>query len=137
MRLAQEELRLTRQQVELRPQLDVSFNTVAFDILPPNMTAPHEQAAIVFDIINNGRTAAHGVSCEFSVDEPLGPNDPRTGTNYPFQAAYMGPKQTLSYDLRVSVYRHGSATARYTCICDEVGDSEGVIEFEVRNTDHQ
>ncbi len=136
-RVSKRELTLAEEEAKLRPRIEVSFKTVAFHILPPDTTAPYEQAAIVFDITNNGRTAAHGVRCEFSVDEPLGPNDPMTGTNYPFQAQYIGPKQTFSYDVRVSVYGYGSATARYSCICDEVGESEGLVEFEVRNTDRQ
>jgi hypothetical protein len=59
------------------------------------------------------------------------------GENRGFQADYIGPKQTFRHDVRVSIHGYGSATARYSCICDEVGESEGMVEFEVRNTDQQ
>jgi hypothetical protein len=59
------------------------------------------------------------------------------GENHDFQADYIGPKQTFVHDVRVSVHGYGSATARYNCICDEVGESEGVVEFEARHTDPQ
>jgi hypothetical protein len=113
------------------------LNTVAFHDLPPDTLVPHEQAAVVFDITNNGRTAAHGVRCEFRLEGPLGAPDPSMGENLDFEASYTGPKQTIPHTVRVSVYSYGSATARYNCICDEVGESEGVVEFEVRNTDQQ
>jgi hypothetical protein len=54
------------------------------------------------------------------------------GKSDDFRADYIGPKQTIRQDVRASVLGYGSATARYICVCDEVGESEGVIEFEVR-----
>jgi hypothetical protein len=136
-RVSKRGLGLAQQQAELRPHLVASLNTVAFHDLPPDTLVPHEQAAVVFDITNNGRTAAHGVRCEFRLEGPLGAPDPSMGENLDFEASYTGPKQTIPHTVRVSVYSYGSATARYNCICDEVGESEGVVEFEVRNTDQQ
>ena len=135
--VSRRELRLARQQAELRPNLLASLNTVAFHDLPPDTLVPHEQAAVVFDITNNGRTAAHGVRCEFRLEGPLGAPDPTMGENHDFVANYVGPKQTIPHTVTVSVYSYGSATARYCCICDEVGESEGVVEFEVGKTDQQ
>jgi hypothetical protein len=132
-RVSKRELGLAQQQAELRPHLVASLNTVAFHDLPPDTLVPHEQAAVVFDITNNGRTAAHGVRCEFRLEGPLGAPDPSMGENLDFEASYIGPKQTIPHTVRVSVYSYGSATARYSCICDEVGESEGVVEFEVRH----
>ena len=133
----EEQLRLARGQATLRPDLEVSFNTVAFVDLPPDTLVPHEQAAVVFDITNNGRTAAHGVRCTFQLEEPLGAPDPMMGENHDFQANYVGPKQTFRHDVRASVHDYGWTKARYVCICDEVGESGGVVEFEVRNTDRR
>jgi hypothetical protein len=136
-RVSKQELLLTQEEAELRPHLVASLNTVAFHDLPPDTLVPHEQAAVVFDITNNGRTAAHGVRCEFRLGGPLGAPDPTMGVNDDFQANYIGSKQTIPHTVRVSVYSYGSATARYSCICDEVGESEGVVEFEVGKTDQQ
>jgi hypothetical protein len=45
----------------------------------------------------------------------------------------MGPKDTeAAHRVNVSVRTHGPTKAQYRCICDEVGETEGVIEFEVR-----
>jgi hypothetical protein len=134
-RVSKRELRLAQQEAELRPHLVASLNTVAFHALPPVTLVPHEQAAVVFDITNNGRTAAHGVRCAFSLEGPLGAPDPTMGENHDFQANYIGPKQTIPHTVTVSVYSYGAATARYSCICDEVGETDGVIDFEIPEKD--
>jgi hypothetical protein len=58
------------------------------------------------------------------------------GENLDFEAVYIGPKQAHRHDVRASVHDYGWTKARYVCICDEVGE-EGVVEFEVRNTDRR
>jgi len=114
------------------------LHTVVFPTLPPDTLVSYEQAVVVFDITNNGRTAAHRVRCGFRLGKPLEGPALVMGKNDNFRADYIGPKQTFRHDVRVSVLGYGSATARYSCICDEVGESEGVIEFEVRkSTDQQ
>jgi hypothetical protein len=136
-KLDEEQLRLAREQATLRPDLEVSFRTVAFPDLPPDTVVPHEQAVVGFNITNTGKTAAHGVRCTFQLEEPLGAPDPMMGENYDFQADYIGPKQPFPHEVRASVHDYGWTKARYVCTCDEVGESEGVVEFEVRNTNRR
>jgi hypothetical protein len=133
----EEQLRLAREQATLRPDLEVFFYTVAFHKLPPDTLVPHEQASVACNITNNGKAAAHGVHCIYQLEEPLGAHDPMMGEDHDFQANYIGPKQTFRHHVRVSVHDYGWTKARYVCICDEVGESEGVVEFEVRKSNRR
>jgi hypothetical protein len=68
--VSRKQLRLAREQATLRPKIVASFKAVEFHpplniLLPP----PDPQAAIVFDLANNGRSAAHNVRCEFRFEE--------------------------------------------------------------------
>jgi hypothetical protein len=134
-RVSKRQLRLAQEEAELRPQLVASAHALVFHTLQSNTPARYEQAALAFEITNNGRTAAHGVLCVFRLEEPFGEPDPRMGGNSDFQTAYIGPKQTLRHEVLVSVRGYGSTTVRYSCICDEVGETEGVIDFEVFEKD--
>jgi hypothetical protein len=44
----------------------------------------------------------------------------------------LGPSAKVAGQLNVDVLHYGPTEARYTCVCDEVGESEGSVEFEVR-----
>jgi hypothetical protein len=61
------------------------------------------------------------------------PDNGYHGVNADFFRQHMGPKDTeAAHRVNVSVRTHGPTKAQYRCICDEVGETEGVIEFEVR-----
>jgi hypothetical protein len=61
------------------------------------------------------------------------PDNGYHGVKADFFGQHMGPKDTeAAHRVNVSVRTHGPTKAQYRCICDEVGETEGVIEFEVR-----
>jgi hypothetical protein len=95
----------------------------------PGTQYPH--AAIVFDVTNDGRSAAHNVHCEIRLDERHLIPDDMYGTNHPFFTEHLGPSDTKAHQINVAVLAHGPTEAHYRCVCDEVGKSEGSIEFEV------
>jgi hypothetical protein len=53
------------------------------------------------------------------------------GENRDYSAPYMAPKSTKAYAKHAGFRVYGPTEAHYRCVCDEVGDIEGVIEFEV------
>ena len=127
----EERLRLAGDQIEGHPDLVVSFKWVGFHHPPPNPGSPYVQAAIVFRILNNGKRAAHNVHCEIRLDEKrLEPND-RHHKNRDFYTPYMERKATKAYSKNVGIRVYGPTEAHYRCAWDEVGETEGVIEFEV------
>ncbi len=134
--LAEEQLRLAQEQSELRPRLVVSLKEVVFHFRPPDSASPYEQAAVVFNIANTGRSAAHNVRCDFRLEgQHLVPDD-MYGENRDFFAPHMGPTSTLEHAINVSVRVHGWTKAYYRCTCDEVGETTDIIEFQVPKRDH-
>ena len=130
-RLARKQLRLAQEEAELRPELVISLREVVFHYRPENPGSPLVQAGVVFDVANAGRSAAHKVRCEVRLDErDLAPDDMH-GQNHDFSAPHIGPSVSLPHQVNVGVVSHGPTEARYLCVCDEVGKSEGRIEFEV------
>jgi hypothetical protein len=73
-RRGRKELRLVQEQATLRPAKVAYFKRVAFypplsPLLPSDAPSPYPpQVAIAFEIANNGRSAAHNVSCKFHLD---------------------------------------------------------------------
>ena len=131
-RVSEEQLRLAQEETELRPNLVASMREVAFHYLPPDSPVLYEQAAIVLNITNNGRTAAHGVRCEVVFDkEKLEAPYHTFGENNDFAAPYMGPRQALVHGWNVSVREYGTTEVRYLCTCDEVGAAAGIVEVEI------
>jgi hypothetical protein len=130
-RVSRKQLKLAQEEAELRPDLEVSFNDVLFHHRPPNPGSRYVQAAIRFYISNNGRSAAHNVHCEIRLDEERLELDDMHGPNRDYSAPYMGPKSTKAYAKNVGIRVYGPTEAHYRCVCDEVGDIEGAIEFEV------
>ena len=124
-------LRLAGEQIEPRPELVVSFEWVVFHYHPPNPGSQYVQATIVFRITNNGKSAAHNVDCEIRLDEGRFEPDEMHRKNRAFYAPYMEPKATKAYSKNVGIRVYGPTKAHYRCVCDEVGETEGVIEFEV------
>ena len=53
------------------------------------------------------------------------------GQNYPFVWPHLGPSATEPHHINVAVLAHGPTEAHYRCVCDEVGESEGSVRFEV------
>lgn len=84
--VSRKQLRLAQEQAELRPQLVVSFREVAFHYHPPDPGSEYVQVAIVFDIANNGRSAAHNVTCKFRLEEQHLVPDDMHGPNRDFSA---------------------------------------------------
>jgi hypothetical protein len=130
-RLAEEQLKLAQEQAELRPNLAVSFREVIFHYRPPNPGSEYVQAGIVFDIANNGRSAAHNVRCEIRLDEQRLVLDDTHGPNQIFFEPHIGPLSGRVYQRNVAIHAYGLTKAHYRCVCDEVGETEGQIEFEV------
>jgi hypothetical protein len=58
------------------------------------------------------------------------------GKNSPFAKEYMGPSQTDPYQINVGIRAYGPTKAHYSCICDEVGEANGDVEFTVPQQDH-
>jgi len=129
--MSRKQLRLAQEGAELRPKLVISFQTVVYHHRPPNPGSQYEQAAIVFDVTNDGRSAAHNVQCEIRLDERHLIPDDMYGTNHDFFSPHLGPSATEPHQINVGVLSHGSTEASYRCVCDEVGESEGSIEFKV------
>ena len=54
-----------------------------------------------------------------------------TAQNRDFYAPGMEPKTTKVFSKKVGIRSYGPNKAHYRCVCDEVGETEGVIDFEV------
>jgi hypothetical protein len=126
-----ERLRRAWEEVALRPDLVVSFELAVMEYPPPNRGSQYVKAAIVFRITNNGKSAAHNVHCEIRLDEERSEPDDMHRKNRDFYAPDMEPKATKSFSKRVSIRLYGPTKAHYRCVCDEVRETKGVVEFEV------
>lgn len=129
--LVREQLRLAQEEAELRPELVISLRTVVYHSRPRDPGTQYPHAAIVFDVTNDGRSAAHNVHCEVRLDERHLIPDDMYGTNHPFFTEHLGPSDTKAHQINVAVLAHGPTEAHYRCVCDEVGKSEGSVRFEV------
>ena len=130
-RLSMRQLRLAQEEAGLRPRLTVSLRTVVYHYRPPNPGSKYEQAAIVFDVTNDGRSAAHNVSCEVRLDERHLELDDLHGQNRNLFAPHIGPSATVPHAVNVGVLSVGPTVARYRVVCDAVGESEDQVEFEI------
>jgi hypothetical protein len=131
-RMDRKQLRLAQEEVELRPKLSVTLREVVYQNRPKDAGWLHDKAAIVFDLMNDGRSAAHNVHCEIRLDGRHFAPDDMHHSNHPYTNRHLGPSAKVAVQLNVDVLHYGSTEARYTCVCDEVGESEGLVEFEVR-----
>jgi hypothetical protein len=131
-RMAEEQLRLAREEAELRPKLSVSFREIQYQYRPPDADWPHDKGVLVFDLTNDGKSAAHNVTCDIGIEEQHLLPEPTNFSNNPYTHRSLGPSVTTAVQISVHVLRHGSTEARYTCVCDEVGKAQGSFEFEVR-----
>ena len=68
-RVSKQELRLAQEEAELRPKLVISFKKVVYRHRPPDPGTQYPHAYILFNVTNDGRSAAHNVHCEISLDE--------------------------------------------------------------------
>lgn len=98
---------------------------------PGDPRPEHPHASIVFNVTNDGRSAAHHVLCEIHFDERHLIPDDMYGQNYDFDRPRLGPTATEPHAINAAVLAHGPTEARYRFVCDEVGESEGTIEFKV------
>lgn len=131
-RVSKQELHLAQEEAELRPKLVLSFKTAVYHPRPPDPGTEHPHASIVFNVTNDGRSAAHYVQCEISLDERHLIPDEMYGANYDFDRPRLGPTATEPHQINVAVLAHGPTEARYHFVCDEVGKSEeGTIRFNV------
>jgi hypothetical protein len=83
-------LLLAQEEAERRPKLVVSFEQVAFHHRPLKPGSKYVQAAIVLDIVNNGRSAAHNVTCEVRFEEQDSVPDDMHGVSRDYFALHMG-----------------------------------------------
>ena len=130
-RLARRQLRLAQEEAELRPKLVLSLKEVVFHHRPPNPGSQHVQASIVFNVTNDGKSAAHHVRCEVRLDERHLELDDMHGMNQDFSAERLGPSCAAPHQVNVGILSHGPTEASYVCACDEVGESEGRVAFVV------
>jgi hypothetical protein len=130
-RVSKQELLLTQEEAELRPKLVLSFKTAEYHPRPPNPGTEHPHAVIVFNVTNDGRSAAHYVHCEISLDERHLIPDEMYGANYDFDRPRLGPTSTEPHQINAAVLAHGPTEARYRFVCDEVGESEGTVKFTI------
>lgn len=130
-RSARRQLRLAQEEAELRPMLVVNLKEVVFHHRPHNPGSQHVQAAIVFNVANDGRSAAHHVRCEVRLDERHLVPDDMHGENRDFSAERLGPSCDTPHQVNVGILSHGPTEAIYVCACDEVGESEGRVAFVV------
>jgi hypothetical protein len=132
-RVSKQELRLAQEEAELRPKLVISFKKVVYRHRPPDPGTQYPHAYILFNVTNDGRSAAHNVHCEISLDERHLIPDPDVmyGQNHPFFTEHLGPSSTKPYQINVAVLAHGPTEAHYRCVCDEVGKSEGSVRFDI------
>jgi hypothetical protein len=136
-RVSKKELRLAQEEAELRPELVISLRTVVYHSRPRDPGTQYPHAAIVFDVTNDGRSAAHNVHCEVRLDERHLIPDDMYGPNHDFYREHLGPSDTKPHNINFAVLVHGPTEAHYRCVCDEVGVYEDSIRFEVpeRETD--
>jgi hypothetical protein len=131
VRLAREQLRLAQEEAELRPKLAVSLKTVQYQPRPPDAGWPHDKLALVFKVANNGRSAANSVRCEVHLDERCFAPDEMNLVAGSGEYGRLSPSESVPHQVNVDVLSYGPTEVRYVCTCDEVGPSEGIIEFEV------
>jgi hypothetical protein len=127
-----ERLRRAWEQVETRPELVVSFEWAVMESHPPDRGSQYVKAAIVFRITNNGKGAAHNVRCEIRLDEQrLEPDGTHRKNRDSFFAPYIGPKTAKGFSKKGKIQVYGPTEAHYRCVCDEVGETKGIMEFQV------
>jgi hypothetical protein len=129
--MTRKQLQLAQEEAELRPKLVIALKAVGYHHRPPDPGTEHPQAAITFNITNAGRSAAHNVRCEIHLDERKLVLSDMHGQYHDFVRPHLGPTATDPHDIHVSVLAHGPTEARNRFVCDEVGESEGTINFEV------
>lgn len=130
-RMAGKQLRLAQEEAELRPKLLVSLRPPLYQPRPPDAGWPHDKVALVFDITNEGRSAAHNVRFEVDLDEQHFAPDEMNMVAPMNPTPRLGPSESVPYQVNVDVLSYGPTEAHYTCTCDEVGESEGTVEVEV------
>ena len=129
--MTRKQLRLAQEEAELRPKLVLSFKAAVYHHRPRDPGTEHPHAVIVFNVKNDGRSAAHHVHCEVRLDERHLIPDDMYGANHDFDRPRLGPTATEPHQINAAVLAHGPTEARYRFVCDEVGESEGTIKFEV------
>jgi hypothetical protein len=125
-----EQLRLAREQAELRPEISLLLQEeqpLTYVKTLGMRYVDHFQAYVNFQIKNTGETAAHNVICKVWFDEnvlePVDYGD--------FHTAWMGPEQTNKHRVKVRTYSHGVTTISYATMCDEVGRVGGILNLEI------
>jgi hypothetical protein len=130
-RVSTKELRLAEEEATLRPNLVVSVTEVGEAVRVLGSVEPNEQRVITFRIENRGRSAAHGVRCDFYLPlERLTP-DSTHGGNVTFVRDYIMPSGYAVHDAYVNALEYGQAEVHYVCICDEVGKTAGEIQVPI------
>lgn len=130
-RVSEEELKLAREQATLRPKLAVSLKGRQYQTRPRNAGWPHDKLVLVFEVANNGRSAANNIRSEIHLDKRHFVRD-ESNPSYPdLSIPHLGPSDSKAQQISVDVLSYGPTKAHYVCTFDEVGTSEGAIEFEV------
>ena len=124
-------MHFAQEEAKLRPKLVVSLKEVVFHHRPPNPGSQYVQAAIVFNVANVGRSAAHHVRCKVQLDERHLELDDMHGQNHDFSAERLGPSCDAPHQVNVGILSYGPTEASYVCACDEVGESKGRVAFVV------
>ena len=127
----EERLRRVWEELALRHDLEVSFEWAIVEFRAPDRGWQYVNAAFVFRITNNGNSAVHNVRCEIHLDDQRLETDDTHRKNRDFYASYMAPRTARDFSKKGGIRVHGATKAHYRCVCDEAGEIEGVIEFEV------
>jgi hypothetical protein len=131
--LAEEQLRLAKEEAELRPELTVTLGEPPLTYLPvENLPSAGYDATLLLTIINTGGTTAHNVNGGLWLKDPH--LEAEGYGHASFTDQFFGNlAPTLSYGLsaRVRVRSYGMTKVRYRCWADEVPLTEGAFEFEV------
>jgi hypothetical protein len=131
-RTNRKQLRIAQEEAELRPRLSVSLRPVLYQPRPPNAGWPHDKVALVFDVTNDGRSAAHNVRCEVHLDEQHFAPDEMHTVAQSQPRPRLGPSESVpQHQVNVDVLSYGPTEARCVLTCDEVGEAGRYIEFEV------
>jgi hypothetical protein len=94
-RISEEELELAREQATLRPKLVVSLKWMQYQPRPPNAGWPHDKLALVFQVANNGRSAAHTVRNEIRLNEQhFAPDEMNTAAKPEILIRHLGPSES-------------------------------------------
>jgi hypothetical protein len=129
--LAEEQLKLAREQAKQRPSLEVTLPSgqMHYQLPVPIPEGYVHDGHLLFEIKNVGWTAAHNLECRLELDreklDVLGTPS--------FGFSRLPPFSPHIMQVNVRPHTHGPSRASYRCTYDEGEPVTGTIEFEIPN----